>query len=979
MLKKVLLLSLLLMIPVCLFSATTGKIIGAVVDQATGEALPGANVMIEGSTLGAATNAQGGYIILNVSPGLYTLKASFIGYQAVKVSNIRVSVDLTTEYNFELPAQAIEGEAISIIAERPLVNANSTNETHIMTAQDIQNMPVRSYAGVVATASGVVSARNSMYVRGGRADEIAYYVDGIYSNDLRTGQRVGDVPITSLEEINYQAGGFNAEYGFANSGIVIASSKAGGNNYSLSGEVITDGFLSQTTKTLGTYSYGYNVYSLTASGPVLSNKVKFFLSGEKNYRADRQPTSGVHPVLDGDFTTAELLYRDAKLDSLNIPLSDRLVPVRMEDGMLPNNAEDRWSANGNLLFDFSPIRIKVGGNATFDNYSIYSQANSLVNSAHNYMNKDYNYSAYGKITHTLSANTFYEGTAYYSEFKQEIGDPIFWRNMADYGDKNDFNSNGMFTPELPGASILAYSVPRLGTGIFNPIRSSSQYELDRANVLGLKFDATHQQKNHELKAGFEYRYNTMRRYAMTRPWSLASIFENDPTYDPRLAYRAAYTESFGYPIYFDNDTVEPSQYNDEGLDAAKNPIVSSFYLQDKIELADLVLNLGLRWDYMNANDNRLVDPYNVKITNGAIDPSSLEKTKAYTSISPRLGISFPVTDKTVFHAQFGKFTQQPELQFLYSGWDYMAGMLQQGNQVTVGNPDLRPVSTTAYELGVGQQLGLNSSISLTAYYKEIRDLVVLKNRVNATPVTYAQYQNGDYGTVKGLSFTYRMRRTERLSANLNYSLQWATGTGSTSDSNFFITWIGNEYYPIFVAPLDFDQRHTASLNMDYRADTWGANLLATVGSGFPYTPKRIGDTVYSARFATAFPVAGTNSAYTQWTYNLDMRLDKNINLAGQRLNVYLWVINLLGSKQPFTRKSNNNATLDNISNQTAFGIYEATGRADDNGWLSTPDGQNWVNNNGGARAVDMYRAFINDPRNWETPRQIRLGVRFELN
>ncbi|MDZ7346813.1 MAG: carboxypeptidase-like regulatory domain-containing protein, partial [candidate division KSB1 bacterium] len=106
MLKRALLFSLLLLIPVCLFSATTGKIIGVVTDKATGEALAGANVMIEGTTLGAATNAQGGYIILNVPPGIYTLKASFIGYQVVRISNVRVSVDLTTEVNFQLPTEA---------------------------------------------------------------------------------------------------------------------------------------------------------------------------------------------------------------------------------------------------------------------------------------------------------------------------------------------------------------------------------------------------------------------------------------------------------------------------------------------------------------------------------------------------------------------------------------------------------------------------------------------------------------------------------------------------------------------------------------------------------------------------------------------------------------------------------------------------------------------------------------------------------
>lgn len=978
MLKRALIIGLMFLLPVCLYAGTTGKIIGTVVDKATGEALPGANVLIEGTSLGAATNAQGGFIILNVSPGSYSLKASFIGYEPVIMENIRVSVDLTTEVDFQLPTEAIEVQSISIVAERPLVNKNSTNETHIMTAEDIENMPIRTYAGVVATAAGVVSARGTMYVRGGRADEIAYYVDGVYSNDLRTGQRVGDVPINSLEQINYQAGGFSAEYGFANSGVVIASSKAGATNFNLTGEVITDEFLNREKAQLGTYSYGYNVYNLTASGPLLSNKIKFFASAERTYRADRRPSVGEHPILGGEYSTEEILYSTATMDSLGIPADQRILPVNMIGGPLPNNDLGRWSLNGNLLFDLNPIRLKIGGNGTLDKWNAYSQYYTLVNSAHTRHHDDNNFNVYGKITHTLGARTFYDGTVYYSQFKQESGDPIFWRNVLDYGDKNDINNNGNFISQYPTPSNVGYAVPRLGQGIYAPIRSQATYTLNNSNVLGAKLDFTHQQENHEIKAGFEYRYNTMRRYSIQGS-RLAGIFENDPTYDKTLAARAAYDEAFGYPEVPTNWIADPSNTSDTGIDGAKHPILASFYAQDKIELADLVLNLGLRWDYVNANDKRLKDPLNVALEGGLLSASTLEPTKAYSSISPRIGMSFPVTDKTVFHSQFGKFTQQPELQYLYTGWNYLAGQLSQGNQVTVGNPDLKPVSTTAYEVGLGQQIGVNSSVSLTAYYKEIRDLVVLKNRVGATPSVYAQFQNGDYGTVKGLSFNYRLRRTKGLTANVNYTLQYATGTGSTGQSNFYITWIGTEYYPTFVAPLDYDQRHTLSVNLDYRLgpdagpffSNMGFNLLATAGSGFPYTPKRIGDTIFSARFATAFPVAATNSSYTDWTNQVDLRWDKTFKVGGQNLNVYLWAINLLGAKNPFNRKNN--------QNEFGSGIYEATGRPDDNGWLATDAGQAWIASSGGARAENMYRSSINSPLNWETPRQVRLGVRFELN
>jgi outer membrane receptor protein involved in Fe transport len=347
----------------------------------------------------------------------------------------------------------------------------------------------------------------------------------------------------------------------------------------------------------------------------------------------------------------------------------------------------------------------------------------------------------------------------------------------------------------------------------------------------------------------------------------------------------------------------------------------------------------------------------------------------------------------VFHAQFGKFVQQPQLAFLYTGWDYLAGMISQGNQVEIGNADLKPTKTTQYEVGLSQQVGDNAAVDISAFYKEIRDLIVLRNRFEAYPNTYPQYQNGDYGSVKGLMVTFDMRRVDRISAHASYTLQFAGGTGSTSGSSFYVTWIGREYYPSFVAPLDFDQRHTGSVNLDIRTKPddgpvlmgghplgrMGLNLNWSFGSGLPYTPKRIADTIFQARFSTAFPEAAINSAYTDWTHQMDMKLDKTFEVGGVDFDAYVWVINLLGTKNPFSRKNDRfNYGMD-IGNTDYQGIYEATGSPEDNGWLSTPEGQSWLAANGGEPAEAQYRAYINHPYNWGTPRQIRLGVRFDFN
>ena len=984
---------LMLTLPGILAAGVTGKLAGKVTDAEAKDPLPGANVQVEGTMMGAATNERGEFIIINVPPGNYTVRAQYIGYRSMTIKNILVSVDLTTTVNFELPSEALELSSVVIVAERPLVEKNATNEVHVMTANDIANMPLRDYVAAIATNSGAVTARSDLHVRGGRRDEVAYYVDGVYTNDLRTGVRVGDIPINSVEQVNYQAGGFNAEYGFANSGVVVTSSKSGQNFYQISGEMITDEFLSEKDKVLDTYSYGYNTYNLSLSGPLLTKKLRFFGAAEYNYLRDRQPTSADHPVLDGNFTQQDINLGRSDLEALGLPREEWILPITFKSGALPNNYLKRWKINSNVLFDLNNLKFKLGGNGTFDNYSEYVHQLTINSSSHSPYNEDFAYSLYGKITHSLGPHTYYDATGYYSSYGSERMDPVFKRHVMDYGDKTDFNNNGLFAPYLTQNGLNTPDKLRLGTGVFLPLRTFDEYELNRANVLGTKFDMTHQiGLIHEIRAGFEYRYHSLRRYNITRPIQLAGSFSTTPGLDPRLGYRTGYTENFGYPAYFENDVVDPDATVDSGFDKAKHPIIASFYLQDKIELSDLILNLGLRWDYIDANDQKIIDPYNIVLDDGFMDQSNFEHTKGHSTISPRIGLSFPVTDRTVFHAQWGKFTQQPELQYLYTGWDYYAGQVAQGNAVAIGNPDLTPIKTTAYEIGFGQQLGLNSSLNITAYYKEIRDMIVIKNRYNALPTTYPQYQNGDYGTVKGMSFNFKMRRTERISANINYTLQWAKGTGSTAGSSYYITWIGNEYYPTFVTPLDFDQRHTLSANVDFRTDredgpmlfnthpfaNMGLNVLASIGSGFPYTPKRIADTIFGARFSTAYPIASINSAYTSWSYNIDLRLDKDVKFGNMNFNVYLWVTNVLNSEIPFQRRSDGGQVYDR-QNAGLVGVYEATGRVDDNGYLDTVAGQRWVADNGGARAEELYRAAVNNPRSWESPRQIRLGLRFDIN
>ena len=217
---------LVLCTPILTFSQT-GKIVGKVTDVETGEELIGANVLIQGTNLGAATDISGDFVILNIPPGSYTLVAKYIGYRNMEIENIKVSVNLTTEANFALPSETYQTETVIVVAPKPLVNKNTTNQISIIRSEDLENLPIRGINAIVGTQAGVVSQGGNLYVRGSRADAIAFYVDGVLINNPVTGGSVTGIINNAIEEIQVQAGGYPAEFGGANGGIVSSTTRSG--------------------------------------------------------------------------------------------------------------------------------------------------------------------------------------------------------------------------------------------------------------------------------------------------------------------------------------------------------------------------------------------------------------------------------------------------------------------------------------------------------------------------------------------------------------------------------------------------------------------------------------------------------------------------------------------------------------------------------------------------------------------------------
>ena len=218
-----------------LFGGDTGKISGTVVDGANNEPLIGANVIVVGTYLGAATDEDGEYDILQVPPGIYEVSVKYYGYAKLTTSNVRVATDLTTKLDFKVTVQVEEGQEVTIVAEKPLFERSATNEVRVVRAEQIQNMPVRGYNNIASLQTGVVVDNDGdLHVRGGRRDETAYYIDGVYVNSTYDLSRAGEVPNMALDEIAMQIGGFGAEYGDARSGIVNITTKTGGDRLEFS-------------------------------------------------------------------------------------------------------------------------------------------------------------------------------------------------------------------------------------------------------------------------------------------------------------------------------------------------------------------------------------------------------------------------------------------------------------------------------------------------------------------------------------------------------------------------------------------------------------------------------------------------------------------------------------------------------------------------------------------------------------------------
>jgi hypothetical protein len=429
---------------------------------------------------------------------------------------------------------------------------------------------------------------------------------------------------------------------------------------------------------------------------------------------------------------------------------------------------------------------------------------------------------------------------------------------------------------------------------------------------------------------------------------------------------------------------------------AREPVFAGIYVQDRFEVSNLIINAGLRFDYIDIDNWVPIDQTRPELTwdkqTNDVDPDGLTQTPSFSAVSPRLGFSFPITDQTVFHAQWGKFVQQSRLRDVYQGIQFIGDQINGGFFIPapVGF-NVRPTRTTQYEIGFAQEIGGFASFDITGFYKDISDQVVYQqiNVAAGSPFgNYSILQNGDVATTKGIELTFNMRRVERFLAYGTITFQDAKGTGSFPYSSRGIVGAPLDgvtiFQPQYIAPLVFNNAIRGNLNLDYRFgkgdggpvfQELGASLLMTFSTGHPYTRGKGGaDLEGDARDRQ--PLEPLNASTTPSTFQLDLRVDKTFNIADVLdLNIYVYVINLLDTR--------------NIYN-----VFLRTGSPDDDGFLNDPDLGAIEVQNKGQDFADLYEAinldyleqwqfattgaaYTTQPNMFGPPRQVRLGIRLE--
>jgi outer membrane receptor protein involved in Fe transport len=944
---------LLLISASMIWSGTTGKIAGTITDKETGEPLLGANIIVEGMNLGAATDLKGHYTILEVPPGTYRLQISYIGYRSIKVNDVHVNIDQTARVDMSLQSQAVNSGEVVVVAERKLIKPDVATSVVAISTSQIQELPISNVVSALGLQAGVqggwggmlVSANAPSYantygqyggrgnisvgssqgsgvtIRGGGGEKILFNVDGVTMRDPRNDEPDTRIALSSVKEVSIERGGFNAEYGQVSAGVINVVTHSGSKSeysvrfqtriappqpkYWLAPGVVDlnntnsyalrpyfDPAVAWTGTGNGNWDYytqskypsfvGWNAISqsMNAAGYNLTPAAcqRVFEYEIRKAEPNNQPDYDIDAGLGGPLPFVSSMLGDARFyASYRSRRSMLLWPLsrpdyRDYDGTFQLNTNISPAMKLQLSGMYGQTYTELNdraGNSFLGSYNYLNTSQDIANQTYmgSYVDlftlwSDFNFnltdiwhrSLSAKFTHTLNSSTYYEVlvqnyTVNYNTRPGALRDTTqkFEIVPGFYEDSNPFG----YTPYNYSNAVLINGSSFIAVARDNSIVSTTAVKADITSQIDF---------NNLIKAGLSFNYNNL-------------------NFDYGTLSGQTHT-------WFSHTTEHVFPFQGAG------------YVQDKLETKEFTMNLGLRLDYNDANVHWWnIDPFDPSFFSSTYDsaksfPTTPSKMQWY--LSPRLGISHPITENAKLFFNYGWFRQLPQYESaFYLGRNTLHQMTD------FGNPNLIMSKTISYELGVDYSLGDEYLFQVAGYYNDVSDQQDVVHYIASTGYDYYATSANSYEDRKGFEITFRKTSGNWITGMLNYTYQINT-TGHFNESEVF-----NDVS----AQLDFNHA-TQNLYQNRPIPQPFARANINLFTPADFGPELIGNHIlgdwmlnvvmdWQAGFWTTWDPNGIlNIAYNVQAvdfFNTYFRLQKNLNLGKVSLQLFMDVNNVFNT------------------------------------------------------------------------------------
>ncbi|MEZ4700784.1 MAG: TonB-dependent receptor [Rhodothermales bacterium] len=825
---RILLLALGLLVGTASQALAQGSIRGTVIDAGSKEPLVGVNVIVVGTTLGAASDLDGGYVIPNLRPGEYSVRFSIIGFETKQFTGIRVADGQATELSTELSEAILStDEEIVIIGEKPLLDVEQSSSTATVSQEQLQAAPLRDVQAVVATQAGVTRDPTGLYIRGGRADETGFIVDGVSAKDPLAGTGFGlDIGSNAFSQVEVTTGGIGAEFGDVTSGVVSVETQEGGDRFA--------GFFSHKRDNLGDLNETWDanfkeeLYEFNLGGPLVRGKLRFFTTGQVQIsdgftRETATPEILRSSTVDSDFFTPRTGNRWNGL----LKLTYEVAPGKKIQGAYSRS----------LTINQNTRMLQVTGNEAVIQpgfqYAFIAQPDNANTYTHD------NIIAYLKWSHVLNTQSFYDVQV----------SRLFTTLRADANGRPWRPTN--VDTELDPESIVTYPATLFVDADGNPIDPDALFVLPGPGLFNNGGIATRfhdhfaeewtvrgtytrlsANKNNRLNGGLEWKVNDYQWIDIVRPWVGAPIGDSDA---------GSQTNRLGESS--DIWRVKPQR--------------GAFFLTQQIRYRGLIANLGARLEYWAPGkyvDDLIDDPL-APILAGVREDYKDETVKMLglrykVRLLPKVRVSFPIQENRVLFFNYGHSTKIPHPTFVYTGLDPF--FQDRSFFADLGNPNLNPEVDISYELGLRNQFSSNDVFNITAFWRDKFDFITIENVIvpDATgrDVTRAFRVNGDFARIRGLEASYLKRFGDWFTGQLSGSFSRATGLSSTNNDALAQFLARGDIENTFETPLAWDRPLDMKASVTFSYDEpeplmgipginrFKVYLASTFRSGQRYTP-----------------------------------------------------------------------------------------------------------------------------------------------